>query len=124
MKKKILFILSLLFGLMFINAGLDKFFHYMPQPADMPAEMLKMGAAFAQISWLMPLVGAVELLGGILFIIPKTRALAALIILPVMVGILCVNIVVPDGLPIVLPFLAILLWVMYENRQKYLALIQ
>lgn len=124
MKQKIIFILSLLFGLMFINAGLDKFFHYMPQPADMPAEMQKMGAAFGQISWLMPLVGAVELLGGILFIIPKTRALAALVIFPVMVGILCVNIVVPDGLPMVLPFLAILLWVMYENRKKYLALIQ
>jgi putative oxidoreductase len=124
MKQKIIFILSLLFGLMFINGGLDKSLHYMPQPTDMPAEMQKMGAGFAQISWLMPLVGAVELLGGILFIIPKTRALGALVILPVMVGILCVNIIVPEGLPLVLPMVAILLWVMYENRQKYLALIQ
>jgi uncharacterized membrane protein YphA (DoxX/SURF4 family) len=124
MKQKIIFILSLLFGLMFINGGLDKFFHYMPQPTDMPAEMQKMGAAFGQISWLMPLVGAVELLGGILFIIPKTRALGALVILPVFVGILCVNIIVSDGLPLVLPMLGILLWVMYENRKKYLALIQ
>ena len=124
MKQKIIFVLSLLFGLMFINAGLDKFFHYMPQPTDLPVEMQKMGAAFAQISWLMPLVGFIEILGGLLFIIPKTRALGALVIFPVMVGILCINIIVPAGLPIVLPFLAILLWVMYENRQKYLALIQ
>jgi uncharacterized membrane protein YphA (DoxX/SURF4 family) len=124
MKQKIIFILSLLFGLMFINAGLDKFFHYMPQPADMPAEMQKMGAGFAQISWLMPLVGAAELLGGSLFIIPKTRALGALIIFPVMVGILIISIIVPSGLPMILPFLAILLWVMYENRHKYFALIQ
>ena len=124
MKQKIIFVLSLLFGLMFINAGLDKFFHYMPQPTDLPAEMQKMGAAFAQISWLMPLVGFIEILGGLLFIIPKTRALGALVILPVMVGVLLTNIIVPAGLPIVLPFLAILLWVMYENRQKYLALIQ
>jgi uncharacterized membrane protein YphA (DoxX/SURF4 family) len=124
MKQKIIFILSLLFGLMFINGGLDKFFHYMPQPKDMPAEMQKMGAAFMQIPWLMPLVATAEVLGGLLFIIPKTRALGALVIFPVMVGILCVNIVVPDGLPMVLPFLAILIWVMYENRKKYLALIQ
>jgi hypothetical protein len=71
----------------------------------------------------MPLVGAVELLGGLLFIIPKTRALGALIIFPVMVGILIISIIVPSGLPMVLPFLAVLLWVMYENRKKYLALI-
>lgn len=124
MKQKILFVLSLLFGLMFINAGLNKFFNYMPAPTDMPAEMQKMMAGFMQITWLMPLVGYIEILGGILFIIPKTRALGALVILPVMVGILCVNFTETSGLPIVLPLLAIQLWVMYENRQKYLALIQ
>jgi uncharacterized membrane protein YphA (DoxX/SURF4 family) len=124
MKQKIIFVLSLLFGLMFINAGLNKFFNYMPAPENMPDTLQKMMAGFMQISWLMPLVGVIEILGGVLFIIPKTRALGALVILPVMVGILIINIIVPDGLPMVLPFLAILLWVMYENRKKYMALIQ
>ncbi len=32
MKNKILFVVSLLFGLLFINAGLNKFFNYMPVP--------------------------------------------------------------------------------------------
>lgn len=32
MRKKILFVLSLLFGLMFVNAGLNVFFNYMPEP--------------------------------------------------------------------------------------------
>jgi uncharacterized membrane protein len=36
MKPKILFVLCLLVGLLFVNAGLDKFFHYMPVPKDMP----------------------------------------------------------------------------------------
>lgn len=74
MKNKILFGLSLLFGLMFINSGLNKFFNYMPMPKDMPESMLKLMAAFMQISWLMPLVGFAEVLGGVLFIIPLCGA--------------------------------------------------
>jgi hypothetical protein len=48
---------------------------------------MKLFAAFGEISWLMPLVGTVEVIGGLLFIFPKTRALGAIVILPVMVGI-------------------------------------
>ena len=43
--KYIKFILCLLFGLMFINAGLDKFLHYMPMP-EMKPEQAKLFAAF------------------------------------------------------------------------------
>jgi uncharacterized membrane protein YphA (DoxX/SURF4 family) len=125
MKNKILFVISLLFGLMFINAGLNKFFNYMPVPEDMPENLLRMMKAFMEISWLMPLVGAVELVGGILFIPPKTRALGAIVILPVMVGILLTNIfVVPSGLPIALILFIINVWVLFENREKYLPMIR
>jgi uncharacterized membrane protein YphA (DoxX/SURF4 family) len=44
-KGKITFLLCLLFGLMFINAGLNKFFNYMPVPDHMPEKMIKMGAS-------------------------------------------------------------------------------
>jgi len=125
MKQKIIFGLSLLFGLMFINAGLDKFFHYMPMPEKMPEEMLKAFNAFMQIGWLMPLVGAAELIGGVLFILPKTRALGAVVILPVMVGIVLTNTVTDrTGMPIALVLFAINLWVIYENREKYNPMIQ
>lgn len=124
MKNKILFVLSLLFGLMFINSGLNKFFNYMPMPKNMPEPMLKLMSAFMQISWLMPLVGTAEIIGGVLFIIPKYRALGAIIILPVMIGVLLTNIIyVPSGLPIVLVLLAINLWVIIENREKYMPMI-
>jgi putative oxidoreductase len=125
MKQKILFVLSLLFGLMFINAGLNKFLNYMPTPPDLPEKMQKMVTAFMEIGWIMPLVGFAEMLGGILFIIPKTRALGAIVIFPVMIGIMLTNIfVVPSGLPIALVLLAINLWVIYENRRKYLPMVQ
>ena len=125
MKQKILFVVSLLFGLMFINAGLNKFFNYMPMPKDLPDSMVKLMGAMMQITWLMPLVGVVELLGGILFIIPKTRALGAIVILPVLIGILLTNVYsAPSGLPIVFVLLAIELWVIIENREKYLPMIK
>ena len=124
MKAKILFVLCLLFGLMFINAGLNKFFNYMPMPKDMPESMTKVMAAFMEIKWLMPLTGAVEVIGGILIIFRKYRALGAIIILPVMVGILLTNIVnAPSGLPIALIMMAINVWVIIENRAKYLPMI-
>ena len=124
MKNKILLVLSVLFGLMMINAGLDKFFHYMPMPNDIPENMMKVMTAFTAIGWLMPLVGFAELLGGILFIIPKTRALGAIVIFPVMIGILLTNTVTDmSGFPIAMVFLAINLWVIFENREKYLKLL-
>jgi uncharacterized membrane protein YphA (DoxX/SURF4 family) len=110
---------------MFLNAGLNKFFNYMPVPKDLPESMMKVMGAFMQISWLMPLVGVIEIVGGILFMIPKYRALGAIIILPVMVGILLLNIFdAPSGLPIALVLFAINVWVIIENRVKYIPLIK
>jgi len=96
----------------------------MPVPKDLPESMMKVMGAMMQISWLMPLVGIIEITGGILFIIPRYRALGAIIILPVMVGIVLLNIFnAPTGLPIALVLFAINIWVIIENRAKYLPLI-
>ncbi|MDP2686398.1 MAG: DoxX family membrane protein [Aequorivita sp.] len=119
MKNKILFVVCLLFGLMFINAGLNKFFNYMPVPEDMPEELMKLFSAFMAIGWLLPLVGFAEILGGILIIIPKTRALGAVVIFPVMIGIILTNTVELSGMPIALALFAVNLWIIYENRHKY-----
>jgi putative oxidoreductase len=125
MKNKILMGVSILFGLLFINGGLNKFFNYMPVPEDMPENMVRLMTAIMTISWLMPLIATVELIGGILFIIPKFRALGAIVILPVMVGIMLIHIIdAPSGLPVALVLLAINLWVIYENRAKYAPMIE
>jgi uncharacterized membrane protein YphA (DoxX/SURF4 family) len=125
MKSKILFVLCLLTGLIFINAGLDKFLHYMPVPKEIPEKMVKLGMAFADISWLMPLVGGIEILGGLLLILTRTRALGAIVIVPVLTGILLTNInIAPSGLPIVFALIAIILWVIVDNREKYLPMIR
>src|SRR6185369_8348252 len=125
MKNKILFIVSLLFGLMFINSGLNKIFNYLPVPDDMPEPMMKMFTGMMAITWLIPLIAVAEIIGGVLFIIPKTRALGAIIIFPIMVGIILTHIMVaPSGLPIAVILLAIHIWVIVENREKYLPMIR
>lgn len=124
MKNKIQFVICLLFGLMFINAGLNKFFNYMPVPKNLPEHMLKIMGAMMTITWLMPLIAIVEIIGGVLFIFKKTRAIAAIVIFPVMVGILLTHIIdAPSGLPIALVLFLINIWIIIENRAKYLPMI-
>jgi uncharacterized membrane protein YphA (DoxX/SURF4 family) len=125
MKKKIQFVLSLLFGLMFINSGLNVFFNYMPPPADISEDMMQMFSSMMQIGWLMPLLGTVQVIGGVLFIIPRFRALGAVIIAPVMAGIMLTHLTIaPEGLPIALFLFVILVWLIIENKEKYLPMIR
>ena len=125
MKKKILFIVSLLFGLMFINAGLNKIFNYIPVPDDLPENMVNLMKALMAISWLMPLIAVVEIIGGVLFITNRFRALGALITFPIMIGIVLTHVInAQSGLPLVFCLLAINLWVMFENREKYMPLVK
>ncbi|GGC29494.1 hypothetical protein GCM10011386_21870 [Parapedobacter defluvii] len=124
MKRKILNVLSVLFGLLLMNGGLSKFFNYMPAPENLPEAVVKDNAALAEISWLIPLIASAELLGGMLILFPKTRALGVLVVFPVMVGVLLTHIfVAPDGLPIALVIWVILLWIIVDNKQRYRALI-
>lgn len=124
--KIIKFIISLLFGLMFINAGLNKFLNYMPMPKPTP-EQMKIVEAFNQLHWLMPLVGAVEVIGGLLFIFPKTRALGAIVILPVMVGIILHVFTIDKsqmGMSIAGVLFLINLWMIFDNKEKYKSLLK
>jgi putative oxidoreductase len=116
-------IFFVLFALMFINAGLNKFLHYMPMP-EMTPEMKPVFEAFGTLSWLTPLTGLIELLAGILILFPKTRALGAIMILPVMIGILCHNATfMPSGLLIAGVLFLINLWMIGDNWKKYQAMV-
>jgi DoxX. len=124
MKNKVYNVVSILFGLLLLNGGFSKFFNYMPQPENLSEAIIKDFGALMEISWLMPLIGIAEIIGGILIIIPKTRALGAVVIFPVMVGILLTNTLVDtSGLVISLVIWAILLWILFENKDKYKQLV-
>jgi len=124
MKDNILTVIYVLVGLVFINAGLNKFLNYMPVPEDLPETLVSMSMAMMEIGWLMPLVAIAEITGGALFTIKRFRALGAIVLFPVVTGVLIIHFTVaPSGLPIALILSAILIWSMIENRETYLGLI-
>ena len=124
MKNKIIMIVSIAFGLLYLNAGLNKLFNYMPMPKDIPENMLKVMAAMTEMKFLLPLVAVAEIVGGILFFFKKTRPLGAIITFPITVGILLTNLIlVPSGIPMGVVLFLINGWIIYENREKYLPMI-
>jgi uncharacterized membrane protein YphA (DoxX/SURF4 family) len=121
MKKIILTVVCVLFGLMFINSGLNKFLGYMP----MPTSAIESMKPYLEIGWLLPLVGFIEVLGGILFIFKQVRALGAIVIFPILVGIFLFNITHPSSAIIIVVILwAIELWVLFENKRKYILMVK
>ncbi len=125
MKNKILNILSVVFGLLLMNGGLAKFFPYMPPPPDLHPELVRDHAALEEILWLIPLIASAEILGGLLILFPRTRALGVLVVFPVLVGVLLTHIFVdPSQLITALVIWAMLIWIILEERRKFLGLIQ
>lgn len=124
MKNKIQFVVCLLMGIVFINAGLNKLLNYIPVSDNMPEDTMRMIRAMEEITWLMPLLGITEIIGGLLFIIPRFRPFGAVFITPIMVGILAQHFTLGDNIIFPVILFAILVWVIVENRQRYLPMVQ
>lgn len=92
---------------------------------ELTEEQKTIFSAFGTIKWLMPLVGITEILGGLLIAFPKTRALSAIVILPVMIGILAHNFTFFDSPNIAIPavFALINFWAI-DNKDRYKAMIK
>lgn len=97
----------------------------MPVPDDMPADTTRMFAAMLEIGWLLPLIAVAEIAGGLLFIIPRTRALGAVVIAPVLAGLIVVHFsVAREGLPMLIAMLAVYGWVIFEDRNKFYPMVR
>lgn len=112
-------ILCILFGVGMIIFGANKFLNFIPAPKLTPEQQDIFGA-FMKIGWLMPLVALAEIFGGLLVAIPKTRAVGALVMLPIIVGILAHHLHHdPAGIGAGAVFALIELWILFENKDKY-----
>lgn len=80
-----------LLAILMVVFGLNKFFGFIPvePPADHTAQSF-MGAMFT--SYLFVVVAIAEIVGGILLIVPKTRFLGWLLLLPVIFNIVAFHI--------------------------------
>lgn len=124
--KKIIFnVLAVLFGLMMLNGGLNKFFDYMPAPEGMPPEALAVFNSFVATGWLFTLIAVIEVIVGVLIMIPKTRALAAIMIFPITVGIMFFHFFqAPDGAAVGVVFMVVNIAFLFDNKDRLLPIIK
>lgn len=121
--KKIVSIAAVVLGLLMIVFGLNKLVPFLPMPAPTPEEM-KIFSAFLTLGWVLPLVAITEIAGGLLLVLPRTRALGAIVLLPVMTGIIVHHLVhAPATLLMPLVLFAINIAVIAVNSRRYLPMI-
>ena len=87
-----------LLGLLFLVFGLNFFLHLLPMPPGPPEgspPALFMAALFP--TGYLAFVKVLEILGGLLVAIPKTRNIGLLVLGPVIVNILCFHIFLTKG---------------------------
>lgn len=98
-------------GLMMIFAGKG----FIPMPPPEPAVAEAMGGFFA-VSYLMPVVKFIQVLGGVLLLSGKYINLSITLLAPIVFNILAVHLFIDiSGLPIAL-FVSILLIVLFKFR--------
>jgi len=122
--KKASTIISVILGLTLIIFGLNKFFNFMPV-MELSAPGLEFMGAFVKVGYGMTIVAIIEILTGILIATNKFRALALVILFPIMLNALLFHMFLdPENiLPAVL-VVGMNLFLMYSSREKYSPLFQ
>ena len=117
-----------LLGLMFVVFGLNFFLKFIPMPPGPPEgspPALFMGALFP--TGYLAFVKVLEILGGVLVAVPKTRNIGLLILGPIIVNILCFHIFLMKGATLVDPvniaILALALFLLWSERRAFAGLI-
>ena len=117
-----------LLGLLFVVFGLNFFLKFIPMPPGPPEgspPALFMAALFP--TGYLALVKLLEILGGILVAIPKTRNIGLLVLGPVIVNILAFHIFLLKGAaladPVVILITLLPLFLLWTARKSFAALI-
>jgi putative oxidoreductase len=117
-------IISILLGLVLITFGLNKFFNFMPV-MELSAPGLEFMGAFVKVGYGMTIVAIVEIVSGILIATNKYRALALVVLFPIMLNALLFHMYLDreNILPALLA-IGMNLFLMYSSKEKYAALFQ
>jgi len=111
-------IVRLLYGLAFTVFGLNFFFNFIPAPppTGLAGDYFKVLAA----SHYLYVIGAMQLLSGLLLLIGKFVPFALTILAAMIFNILCIHILMePSGLPMALVFAAIELFLVWSYRDRF-----
>lgn len=119
-----------LLGLAFVVFGSNFFLNFIPMPDDpSPADAphkLFMGALFP--TGYLAFVKVLEILGGVLVALPRTRNLGLLVLGPILVNILCFHIFLMKGAMLLDPVLGILMalvfFLLWTERRAFAGLVR
>ncbi len=117
-----------LLGLSFIFFGLNFFFEFLPSPGNPPADSPP-GHFFAAMNptGYFAFVKSLEILGGILVAIPKTRNFGLLVLGPIIINILAFHVFLTKGAgladPVVLLITILALFLLWTSRNSFKGLL-
>lgn len=116
---------GLLLGAIFIFFGLNFFFQFMP--VDAPPEGSTAAAYIGALytSGTLAFIKFLEVLGGLLVALPKTRKVGLLILIPIIVNIVAYNaLIAKDGFHMDVALVAVLaLFLLFKERAAFIQLL-
>lgn len=119
MKDKLIISLRFILGLMMLNAGLNKFLHYMPTP-EMTEKASALMAAFDASNYMLPMIAVVEIIAALMLFTKKYTALGALLMMIISLNILLFHIFLDNsGLIISSVIVLFNLIVVISEKKKY-----
>ena len=96
MKNKVLNVIRILFGLILVVFGANKFLHFMPMP-ELSGQAADFMSALGKTGYIFPVIGAVELGVGLLLILNMFTPLALIILVPISVNIVLFHLFLDIG---------------------------
>ena len=116
-------ILRSLFGLIFLVFGLNLFLQFLPQP-PLPASAAEFFGAMFKTGYFVPMLGATQVVSGMLLLTGMMVPLALLLLAPVIVNIFLFHVfLAPGGLPLALIVVALEVILAWMHREAYAPLI-
>ncbi|MGA1931172.1 DoxX family membrane protein [Arcobacter sp. YIC-464] len=121
---KILLAVQILVGIGLIVFGLNKFLHFMPNP-EVSQEMGMFMQALGKTGYMFTLVGAIQFIAGLSFVLNRFVPLMAIVIVPVMLNAMLAHLFLdPAGIGGSLVILLLILVVMFKNKESYVTVLK
>ncbi len=117
-------IIRILFGLMLVVFGLNKFLQFMPMP-PMPEAAGEFMGALVKSGYLMVVVALVEIAAGVLLLINKYQSLALIIVFPVILNAFLFHLFLdPQGIGGAAFAMAMNIFLFFANKESYKSILK
>jgi len=122
--RKLTLTVQILLGVILLVFGLNKFLQFMPNGEPMPEMGAFLGAIFTT-GYLLPLIAVIEIGTGILFLINRYTALAAILLFPVMLNAFLAHLFLdPSGIGAAALVIAMNAFLFFAYRDKYMGFVK